>query len=109
MLSEARNPEAALSLLEAIVRQERDPSRRAVLERRMAEVAVERDLQSLEKAVERYRGATGSYPRNLTDLVREGILPAIPEEPHGGRYLLMEKGKVRSDRVARRLRVFQQK
>jgi hypothetical protein len=109
MLSEARDPEAAFSLLEAIARQESDPSRRAVLERRMKEVAVERDIQSLEKAVERYREATGVSPRNLPDLIQEGFLASIPAEPHGGRYLLMDDGTVRSDRVARRLRVFQPK
>jgi len=109
MLSEAREPEAALSLLDAIVRQESDPARRSVLERRMREVAVERDLQVLERAVERYREKTGVFPRALPDLVREGILAAVPTEPNGGRYLLSERGKVRSDQVARRLKVFQQK
>jgi len=109
MLSEAREPEAAIVLLEAIVRQESDPARRSVLERRMREVAVERDLQGLERAVGRYREKTGVFPRALSDLVREGILPAVPEEPNGGRYLLTESGRVRSDRVEQRLRVFQRK
>ena len=39
MLSEAREPELALALLVPIVRQESDPARRAVLERRIREVA----------------------------------------------------------------------
>jgi len=59
--------------------------------------------------VGRYREKTGVFPRALSDLVREGILPAVPEEPNGGRYLLTESGKVRSDRVEQRLRVFQPK
>jgi hypothetical protein len=106
MLSEARKPETAMALLETIARQENDPARRSVLERRIREVAVERDLQILESAVERYRGKTGTVPENLVDLVREGILTAVPAEPNGGRYLLERGGKVRSDRVAQRLRVF---
>ena len=106
MMSEAREPEAALSLLDAIVRQESDPARRSVLERRVREVVVERDLQILERGMERYRGKTGSYPAELNDLVREGILAAVPQEPNGGRYLLEEGGKVRSDRTTQRLRVF---
>jgi hypothetical protein len=109
MLSEARDPDAALSLLDAIVRQENDPARRAVLERRMREVAVERDLQLLEAAVENFRAKAGEFPQSLSDLVREGFLPAIPQEPNGGRYLLEKEGKVRSDRAAQRLRVFQRK
>ncbi|NJD62983.1 MAG: hypothetical protein FIA93_09755 [Deltaproteobacteria bacterium] len=106
MLSEARNPAAALSMLKTIAQQERDSTRRAVLERRIREVAVERDLQMLEQAVETYRGKTGVYPAKLEDLVRERILAAIPVEPNGGKYLVMQGGKVRSDRVAQRLRVF---
>jgi hypothetical protein len=109
MLSEAREPGAALAMLETIVRQESDPLRRAVLERRIREVTVERDLQALERAVESYREKMGAVPRALSDLVRAGILPGIPEEPNGGRYLMEPGGKVRSDRVSQRLRVFQKK
>ena len=109
MLSEAREPEVALALLEPIVRQESDPARRAVLERRIREVTVERDLQALERAVETYREKTGSVPESLSDLVREGILEGIPPEPNGGRYVIDRGGKVRSDRVAQRLQVFQKR
>jgi hypothetical protein len=109
MLSEARDPEAALRLLEPITRQESDPARRVVLERRIREVTVERDLQALEMAVETYREKTGVVPESLPDLVREGIMEGIPPEPHGGNYILDREGKVRSDRVSQRLRVFQSK
>ncbi len=109
MLSEAKEPEVALKLMESIFRQESDPARRAVLERRIREVTVERDLQTLERAVETYREKTGTVPAELSALVREGILAAIPTEPNGGNYLLAQGGKVRSDRVSQRLRVFQNK
>jgi len=109
MLSEAREPDAALQLLQPIVGQESDPARRAVLERRIREVTVERDLQTLERAVERYREITGSVPGDLYALVREGILTAIPPEPNGGRYVIDRGGQVRSDRVAQRLRVYPKK
>jgi hypothetical protein len=109
MLTEAREPEAALKLLEPIVKQESDPARREVLERRIREVTVERDLQALERAVESYREKMGTVPRELSDLVRAGILSDIPEEPNGGRYLMEPGGTVRSDRVAQRLQVFQKR
>lgn len=106
MLSEAREPDAALKLLETIVRQESDPQRRAVLERRVREVTVERDLLALERAVERYREKAGVPPGDLSALVREGFLEGIPPEPNGGRYFIDRGGQVHSDRVAQRLRVF---
>jgi hypothetical protein len=109
MLSEAREPEVALALLAPIVLQESDPARRAVLERRIREVTVERDLQTLERAVERYREKTGTAPEKLADLLRERVLEKIPPEPNGGRYVIDRGGKVRSDRDSQRLRVFQKK
>ena len=109
MLSEAREPEAALRLLETIIRQESDSARRAVLERRIREVTVERDLQALDRAVEMYREKTGAVPERLADLIQEGILDSIPQEPNGGKYVIDRGGKVRSDRVSQRLRVFQKK
>jgi hypothetical protein len=109
MLSEAKEPGAALAMVETIVRQENDPARRAVLERRIREVTVERDLQALERAVEWYREKMGVLPRELSDLVRAGVLSGIPPEPNGGRYLMEPGGMVRSDRVSQRLRVFQKK
>ena len=109
MLSEAREPQVALAMLATIVRQESDPARRAVLERRIREVTVERDLQALERAVEKYREKTGAVPRYLPDLVRAGILEGIPPEPNGGSYVIDRGGKVRSDRVSQRLRVFESK
>jgi hypothetical protein len=109
MLSEAREPGAALNLLEPIVKQESDPARRAVLERRIREVTVERDLQALELAVEKFREKSGAAPVDLSSLVREGILEGIPSEPNGGNYVIDRVGNVRSDRVAERLRVFHKK
>jgi len=109
MLTEAREPEVALALLAPIHRQESDPARRAVLERRIREVTIERDLQVLERAVETYRKKTGAVPESLSDLVRERILDRIPPEPNGGRYFIDRGGKVGSDRITQRLQVFQKR
>jgi hypothetical protein len=108
MLSEARNPEAALDFLAAAVASEFDPIRRAALERRMRDVMAERDLQMLERAVEGYRRKTGVPPESLRSLVESGLISSVPPEPHGGRYLLEPGGKVRSDMMEQRLRVFKQ-
>ena len=109
MLTEGNEPETAIRLLASIIEKETNDSRRLALERRMREVVVERDLRMLEQAVEAYRKVTGTDPLLLRDLVSAGILPGIPAEPNGGNYILEQGGKVRSDQVARRLRVFQKK
>ncbi len=106
MLSEGKKPETALAFLSAMLKQETDPARLEVLRRRMREVLVERDIQGLERAVDAYRQNTGEAPATLTDLIRSGLIPGIPVEPHGGKYLLQPDGTVRSDRVTDRLKVF---
>ena len=76
-----------------------NPRRKAILRERIRQVEVERDLQILEQAVGEYRTRTGAPPGRLADLVLAGLLARIPEEPYGGRYLLMPDGQVRSDRA----------
>ena len=106
MLVEARTPETALTFLQEMIAKETDPERRDVLIRRALEVAVERDIQRIERAVEEYRTARGEGPGSLGDLLAGGFLHAIPEEPNGGRYYLSPDGEVRSDRIKRRMKVY---
>jgi tetratricopeptide (TPR) repeat protein len=47
--------------------------------------ALER-IALLEKAVKRFEAATGHPPRQLTDLLRPGILKKIPADPYGGEF-----------------------
>ncbi len=109
MLSEGRDPATALAFLATMEREEIDASRRDVLRRRIREVLVERDIQSLESAVAGYRKATGRLPSSLAELVQAGLVAGIPREPNGGVYQLLPDGAVRSDRVKDRLKVFQQR
>ena len=106
MLSEGRKPDTALAVLEAMLRQETDPGRREALMRRVREVIVERDIQMLETAVDEYRRRTGVPPASMDALAGMGLIHGIPKEPNGGRYVMTPDGKVRSDRVAARLKVF---
>lgn len=106
MLVEGKDPETALSFLAVMIRQEQDPARRAVLERRAADVAIERDLQRLERAVDSYRSTNGKLPASLSDLVRAGILSRLPVEPNGGAYRIDQEGNVFSNRSGRRIKVF---
>jgi hypothetical protein len=106
MLSEGREPGTALAFLAEMERQETNPARREVLKKRISEVIVERDIQSLERAADAFRIRFGEYPDNLSDLVQAGIIRRIPVEPHGGTYILSSGGEVRSDRVKQRLKVF---
>lgn len=106
MLSEGRQPDTALAFLSEMVKHETDPTRLGILNRRIREVTVEKDVQMLENAVEEYREKTGAHPPGLSALVLEGIIGSVPEEPNGGRYHLSPDGSVRSSRMPHRLKVF---
>ena len=99
MLSEGHRPATALAFLQIMVEQETDPRRKAFLEERIRRVTVERDLQSMEMAIAEYTSRVGAPPRKLSDLTRSGMLARIPEEPYGGKYVLVQGGRVRSDRA----------
>lgn len=109
MLSEGREPETALAFLRAMVNQETNSGRREALLGRIREVIVERDIQALERAVEAYRQGTGRLPASIAELVEAGVIREVPREPHGGSYLLSIDGKVRSDRVGGRMKVFRKR
>lgn len=73
-------------------------------EARILDLHMERDLRALEAAAERYRARTGRLPDSLRALVAAGDLPAIPREPHGGRYSIDAEGQAHSS-ASKRLRL----
>ena len=107
MAAEAGSPGTALAFLEARLRETQDPEMREFLAYRMKEVIIERDLLILESAVEAYRKKHRALPATLTDLVKAGALPVLPQEPFGGDYRLDPKtGAVSSSTHPERLRTF---
>lgn len=106
MLSEGREPETALAFLDEMLRQETNLDRREALMKRIREVIVERDIQGLERAVAEYRRKAGKTPDGFADLAGAGLIRAVPDEPNGGRYHMTPDGKIYSDRISTRMKVF---
>lgn len=106
MLAEGREPETALSFLRVMIAQETDPSRKEILVRRALEVAIERDLQAIERAAAAFRSANGRQPGRMAELVAGGFLPRVPEHPAGGAYGLRPDGQAFSTTGEARLRTF---
>ena len=107
LAAEAGSPDTALAFLEARLLETHDPQTRESLAERMKEVIIERDLRTLEDAVEVYRTQHRAVPARLTDLVASGILPMLPQEPFGGDYRLnLKTGSVSSSTHPERLRTF---
>ena len=107
MYAEAGSPDVALDFLEAMWRQTKDERIKQELEMRIKELVLERDLGKLERAADDYHQHHGKFPKRLKDLVADGRLAAIPQEPFGGEYVLDSKlGKVTSSTHPNRLHVY---
>lgn len=107
MYAESNNPNTALQFLDTLWRQTQDAGMREVLEKRAKEVMIERDIRTLESAVQQYSAKQGHLPDTLHDLVSGGHLTQVPQEPFGGSYELDSKtGKVTSSTHPDRLKVF---
>lgn len=103
---EGKQPALALDFLDVMAQQTDDVQVLAVLERRKAEVIVERDLTLLEEAVQRYMARMGQRPQTFESLIQAGDLAALPVEPFGGAYRLdSEHGTVSSTTHPNRLRL----
>lgn len=48
----------------------------------------------LEEQVMKYKKMFGLFPKHLEDLVTAGFLKEIPNDPHGGEYIIMDNNRV---------------
>ena len=102
----AKSPQQAVDFLSRVYEETADENVKKLLEIRLKESIVERDLQILEDAVRRYLDKYSRRPNHLEELVGPGLLSALPHEPFGGRYLYEPaKGTVRSSEVKERMRI----
>lgn len=102
----AKSPQQAVELLAKVYEETSDENVRKMLEIRLKESIVERDLQILEEAISRYQSNHSRRPERLENLVGPGLLQELPKEPHGGQYLYEPTtGTVRSSEVAERMRI----
>lgn len=106
MTAEAGSPDVAIEFLQRLLLSTQDERLREGLTQRMRELLVERNLQILERAIDKYQQSEGVYPRSLQDLATKGLVTDVPGDPLGGRYVYdPETGIVKSTSLQRRLRV----
>jgi hypothetical protein len=102
----AKSPQQAVELLAKMYEETSDENVRKVLEVRLKESLVERDIQILEQAISRYQAKYMRRPERLENLVEPGVLQELPTEPFGGHYLYEPAtGAVRSSEVTERMRI----
>jgi tetratricopeptide (TPR) repeat protein len=81
----------AIAFLEDILKDTFDPSVRLYLEKRLVTLKI---ICFLEEKVKEYKSVYKTLPGSLQDLVKTGIISSIPDDPYGGRFVLLKNGKV---------------
>jgi hypothetical protein len=97
--------DAGLVLAESLRDTARDPETRAFFDRRVKEIALERELSRVEDAWRRFRQRTGRGA-SITELVASGDLEGIPSDPLGGQIIVDENGRASSSSRERRLEIY---
>ncbi len=64
-----------------------DDGARAIATRQIRTLTVRADVQDLDAAVAAFRSRLGRSPRSLDELVRAGIVRAMPQDPDGHAYV----------------------
>ena len=92
---------AAGAFAEQLEENATDPEVREVFARRRLEIERDRRLVMLQKAAEAFKAARGQPPQTLMQLLSEGFLTELPEDPLGGQFTLAPDGTVVSPSGAR--------
>ena len=80
-----------------------DAGARAIATRQIRTLTVRADVKDLEAAIAVFRGRHGYPPRSLAQLVHEGLLRALPQDPDGTAYVYDPSAGTVSSPAARML------
>ena len=110
MLVSVKSPHQAVELLAKVYEETTDENVRGLLDQRLREAIVERDLSLLEEAIRQFQVQYSERPARLDELVQRGFLRELPQEPFGGRYIYdAGTGAVRSSEVQGRVQMTMRK
>ncbi|GMV92644.1 MAG: hypothetical protein AMXMBFR82_24220 [Candidatus Hydrogenedentota bacterium] len=76
-----------------------DENMRETALRKLTEVSLREACDALTKIVEQYRAETGTVPGSIDELVAKGVLAEAPQDPLGGKFLILADGRVLSTTV----------
>lgn len=51
-------------------------------------------MDGLEKKVHEFKKKFGTFPEHLSDLADKGLIESIPDDPYGGKFILLENKRV---------------
>jgi hypothetical protein len=107
MYAHAGEFEAGRAMAESLADATADPSLKALMLRRRDQMALEEELQRVDRAVVSFQARTGRLPFGMEELVVAGDLQRMPVDPLGGQISFDLKGRaVSSSMSGLRLKLF---
>ena len=106
MAADANDLDTAERMANTMLEQADTDEERAQWQARIVDLHMQRHLNAIEAAAKKFRDRTGAVPHTVDELVASGDLPAVPKEPHGGRYGIDPATGLAGSTKAERLRVF---
>jgi tetratricopeptide (TPR) repeat protein len=91
MLYQGNQTKAAITYLEAFIKETRNPAVRQKLLVRLRALTA---IHFLENGVATFREKKGRPPLSLDEVVTAGLISKIPADPYGGTFFLDKTGKV---------------
>jgi hypothetical protein len=88
LAAEQYGPETTLAFLSELERNSDSQALRSVVGENMQEMQAASNLQQLQAATAAYQDRTGHTPLLVEDLADAGLLPAVPQDPFGGTYVI---------------------
>jgi len=90
---EGGETELGIAHLKAMISMTRKENIKQVYKTRLKSLEA---IHTIEIAINKFKERYGKYPKDIQDLVNQGILENIPEDPYGGEFYIDEKHKVRT-------------
>ncbi len=90
LYSHGGDPSTAMQFIAARLQNEEAPELREQLQKRYADIWINRDLGLIDTAIESFRARTSRTPKSIAELVDAGLLATTPRDPKGGAYSLAD-------------------
>jgi len=74
-----------------LLRSTHNPKTYAYLKKRLLTL---QKINLLENKVKEFSKITGRRPENIKELLKKGLINNIPQEPYGGKFIVMPNGRV---------------
>jgi tetratricopeptide (TPR) repeat protein len=94
MAEHGKDVNTSIALWSAVLENTKDKDIRNTAISHLDSIRADLDIMELDRRVNAYRERTGRYPVEWSDLIRAGLLQALPADPHGDPYKLQSNGVI---------------